>query len=223
MKLLVAISTVADGDMLINDSDENSDKIVQNRSNFLSSKGINISDTTCVKIRYDSNDYCRYRIINTSEKGKGMLDNNIFTADALVVNSPNHALFLPLADCVGAVFFDQTKNILMLSHIGRHSIEQNGGYKSVEFLTNNLDCDPNSLQVWLSPAPGKDNYPLFEFENRSFKDVIFEQLLSASVALKNIHDNPIDNTHDHRYFSHSEFIKGNRQTDGRYAIVAMMQ
>lgn len=221
MNLLVALSTVADGNMLIAANQSNA-KIVQNRTTWLASKNITIADTTRVRIVYEGNDYCRYREVTASQKGAGMFDGTATAADALVTRLPNHALFLPVADCVGAAIYDPTNQVLMLSHLGRHSLEQNGGYESIMFLVNHYGCDPTKLSVWLTPAPGREKYPLFAFDNRSMKDVTLAQLKSAGVLTENITDDPTDTTTDNRYFSHSEFLQGNQSEDGRYAIVAVM-
>lgn len=208
--------------MLIAKDKANKD-VISNRKVFLAKNSIDINQTTRVSTIYDGNDYCRYHEVSEEQKGVGMFDGNVITADALVTRKVNHALFLPIADCVGAAIFDQTKQVLMLSHLGRHAVEQNGGFKSVKFLINNYDCNPNDLSVWLTPAPGVDAYPLFAFDNHSLKDVIFRQLQSAGILLSNIHDNPTDTTKDSDYFSHSEFLKGNQPNDGRFAVVAMMK
>ena len=222
MNLIVAISTVNDGNMLIRD-DKSNQKVISNRSKFLAKNKIDINQTTMVSTVYEGNDYCRYREVTNTEKSKGMFSDDIIIADALITRSTNHALFLPIADCVGAVIFDPKRQILMLSHLGRHSTEQNGGYKSVKFLIDNYNCNPNDILIYLTPAPNKDSYPLFAFNNRSLKDVLFEQFKSTGILMDNITDSPIDNTKDKNYFSHSEFLKDNRSEDGRYAIVAMIK
>lgn len=213
MKLVIAISKVSDGDMLsIND-----------RHKFLASHGINTDDATYVKLRYEGNDYCRYHEVDESHMGKGMRADDIISADALITKAIGHALFLPLADCIGAVCYDPIKKIMMLSHLGRHNLEQNGGKKSIEFMSSGYNCDPAQILVRLSPAAGRDNYPLFAFDNKSLKEVAIDQFISAGVKNENIKDNPIDTTTNLDYFSHSEFLKGNRDLDGRFAIVAMMR
>jgi copper oxidase (laccase) domain-containing protein len=111
----------------------------------------------------------------------------------------------------------------MLSHLGRHSLEQNGGFGSVKFLEEHYGSIPNNLQVWLTPAPGPDVYPLYKFDNRSLKNVLYQQMVTAGILEKNVNDNPADTSKDMNYYSHSEFLHGNRNDDGRYAIVAMMQ
>lgn len=221
MNVFVAISKVFDGNMLNPDNDSDQ-QVAANRASFLAKNGIDIKQTTRVGIKYDSDNYRRYYEVTEKHMGQGMAE-EIVPADALITRLPNHALFLPVADCVGAVVFDPINNVLMLAHLGRHSLEQFGGRESVRFMSDHFGCDPKDLQVWLTPAPGPDVYPLYAFSNRSIKNVVFEQLQSAGINSENIDDNPADTSKDPDYFSHSEFLKGNRPTDGRYAIVAMMK
>lgn len=222
MNLLVFISKVVDGNMLVRGDSANIDA-KSNRASFLAKNGIDIKQTTLVNIAYDGDNYRRYYEVSEAHKGNGMLYDDFVAADALVTRSINHALFLPIADCVGAIIFDPKKQILMLSHLGRHSLEQNGGYESVKLLIDGYGCEPNNLLVWLTPAPDADVYPMFAFNNRSIKSVVFQQLQSAGILSDNINDNSADTSKDLDYFSHSEFLKGNSPDDGRYAIVAMMQ
>jgi copper oxidase (laccase) domain-containing protein len=222
MKIIVAISKVDDGNMS-NGLIKADKKIIENRTSFLANNKINIHQTTKVAIAYNSENYCRYIEVFEKDKGKGMKYSNIDTADALITCEINHALFLPIADCVGAVIYDPKRRILMVSHLGRHSLEQNGGYESVKFMIDNYKCDPSNLLVWLTPAPGPDVYPMYAFNNQSIKYVVFHQLQSAGILKNNITDNPADTSKDLDYFSHSEFLKGNQLDDGRFAIVAMMK
>lgn len=203
-------------------SDKSNPDVILNRQKFLEKNGIDINQTTRVSTIYEGDDYCRYTAVGAEQMGAGMFDGKIDTSDALITIDMEHALFLPIADCIGAVIFDSSKNILMLSHLGRHMLEQNGGYKSVKFLVDNYNVSPADLWVWLSPAPGSDSYPMYKFNNRSLKKVAFEQLKSAGVLLDNITDNTADTSKDSDYFSHSEFLKGSRSNDGDFAMVAMI-
>lgn len=221
MNILVAISTVQDGNML-NRDDETSSEVVANRKSFLAKNSIDINQTTRVNIVYDGDNYRRYYEVSEEHKSNGMLYEDIVAADALVTRNPKHALFLAVADCVGAVIFDPDNNVLMLTHLGRHSLEQNGGFESVRFLVDHYGSIPNNLRVWLTPAPGPDVYPLYKFDNRSVKNVVYQQLQAAGILEKNVTDNPADTSKDMNYYSHSEFLQGNRTDDGRYAIVAEM-
>lgn len=221
--VVVGVSSVDDGNMHFAFGDE--DETRHNRINFLQQVDIDPTQATLLPVSYqDTTDFTRYRIVDDENLGEGMLDpaSNL-QADALIVTRPDHALFLPLADCIGAVIYDAELQIMMVSHLGRHSIEQNGAYKSVQYLKDEFGSVATDLKVWLSPAVGGDSYPLFAFNNRSVQEVVCEQLERAGVGLEQIEASDIDTAEDDNYFSHSEYLAGNQMTDSRFAIVAMMR
>jgi len=221
-RLIVAHSCVADGSML-NREDGRDGRVFEDRVRWLSSIGMNPAKTYRLSLSYeDNNDFCRYREINTGDTPVALFDAANEEADALVTTQLGQALFLPLADCVGAVLFDEEHGVLMLSHLGRHSVEQNGGVRSVEHLVEHYGTKPQQIKVWLSAAVGKDTYKIFALKNKGLKEVVFEQLHEAGVLFENITDTPFDTAVDLNYYSHSEFLKGNRLDSGRHAIVAMM-
>lgn len=219
--LRIVTSTYADGSMKPLHPDD-VEGCTQRREKFLSSHSIAAADTTNVRLEYAGDNYCRYRTVNNSYKGDGIIRPSSIIADGLVVTKPGHALLLPLADCIGAVIHDPVNGVLMLSHLGRHNLEQFGGTHSIEYLVNKHGCNPTDLTVWLSPAAGKDHYPLYNFGNRSLHEVAIEQLTQADMRPEHITTSPIDSAVDLRYYSHSQFLKGLRETDGRIAVVAMM-
>jgi copper oxidase (laccase) domain-containing protein len=203
-------------------TDQSYKSVLPTRKIFLDKYSISPDQSTLVQLVYEGADYCRYLALTSDNKGDGITRSASIEADALVVTEPDHALFLPLADCVGAVIHDPIKDILMVSHLGRHNLEQFGGTKCIEYLIEKHGVDPNSLTVWLSPAAGKDFYPLYAFDNRSLYDVATEQLIAAGVESQNITVSPIDSAADNNYFSHSQYLKGKRESDGRFAVVAML-
>lgn len=197
-------------------------EVVPRRQAFLARYGIDMASTTLVQLIYDGDNYCRYATLDDNDKGDGLIAPSRLVADAMIVTKPSHALFLPLADCIGAVIHDPKNGILMLSHLGRHNLEQFGGTRSIEYLVNEHGNSPADLTVWLSPAAGKDYYPLFGFDNRSLHDVAIEQLTRAGVLPEHITASRIDSAADSQYYSHSQFLQGKRPDDGRFAVVAMM-
>ena len=217
----VFISQVSDGNMYIPDDQENQE-VISNRTTFFNKHTLSIDDASRVNVLFEGDDYRRYLEVDDSYKGKGMRGNDITPADALITRSSGHALFLPLADCVGMVVHDPDHHVLMLSHVGRHSLEQNGAYTSIEHLKNAYHSDPAHLSVWLTPAPGQKNYPVYAFGGRDFKEIVFEQLDLAGVPRENITNDSSDSTTDERFFSHSEYLAGRRKSDGRYGIIATM-
>lgn len=218
--LIAAVSSRSDGNMKFGIGDPGI--VVQNRRRFLKNVGIDTAHTTLVAVTYDTDDFAKYRIVNHHDKFTGMESTELIQhADALVVDQPNHALFLPLADCVGVILYDPSRQVLMVSHLGRHSVEVNGGTKSVEYLKTH-HVDPRDLLVWLSPAVGSGTYPLNAFDGRSLQDVIIEQVAMTGVLKSHIEVSRVDTAVNEEYFSHSEYLKGNRREPGRFAIVAMM-
>jgi copper oxidase (laccase) domain-containing protein len=190
-----------------------SDEVLRNRMNFLRKNAMPFERVAVPYVRYEGDDYCRYR---QAQAGK------IIEADALSTNELNIPILLPLADCTGAILYDPEHHALMVSHLGRHSTEQMGALRSVEYMTRQYGTNPRDLLVWLSPSPNGIDYPLWAFNNRSFTDVLTEQLIQSGVQQDHIESSGIDTVSSADYFSHSEFLKGNRPIDGRYAIVAML-
>ena len=219
MSLKIFISNKSDGSMRFN-HDINFLEENKKRIEFFQKNNINPDDTTLVSLNYDGDNYRRYSTISDSNKGDGITRESTIEADALVVVKPNHALFLPLADCIGAVIYDPVLGILMVSHLGRHHLEQDGGTESINYLIKHHNCNPKDLNIFLSPAAGKEAYPVFKFNNRGLHEIAVEQLVKAGVPIKNIEVSPVDTAKDKDYYSHSQFLKGNREDDGRFAIAA---
>lgn len=218
----VAVSSVDDGNMKfgVNEGED----VVANRQNFLQQVGISLDQTTPISLTYDRDDYATYYEVADEDKGQNMRRPEKMPAtDALVTTRPNHALFLAVADCCPVVLYDQTKRILMLSHIGRHSAEVDGGRRSVEHLQQKYGSNPADLKIWLGPAVGKATYPIVKKGGRGLHELILEQLAEAGILSGNIEVCSADTATDPSYFSHSLF-KAGKQTggDGRFAVVAMM-
>lgn len=221
MPVRVATSTVADGSMLKRGDCLDADAL-KNRQDFLETQGMGDGDAYTLLTSYDTDNFCRYYVLekDTIPHIGGSPRN--FLADAIVTTTPGTSIMLLIADCIGTVLYDERQNILMVSHLGRHSLEQQGARKSVGFLTEHFGTQPEDLKVWTTPAPGKAVYPIWALDNKGMKEVFFEQMDEPGVPRENITDNPSDSTKDLNYFSYSEFLKGNRTDDGDYAIVGRL-
>lgn len=221
MHCTVATSTVSDGSMYDRNNHLN-EAVIKNRKRFLAAQSISVAQTTRLRVEYDRSDFCRYRQVDEVDKDTGMRNPGGEVADAIITKEKNHALFLPIADCVGTVLYDSAHQVLALAHLGRHSLEQQGGKKIVSHLAQKYDVDPADLRVWLTPAAGKENYPIWALENKGMKEVVFEQLYAAGVQKKHIVDNQAETDTSPHYFSYSAFLRGSQENDGDHAIVAMM-
>jgi copper oxidase (laccase) domain-containing protein len=220
-KVLAVLSSTEDGNLKFGIGDDA--RALENRKGFLDKIGVDINHTSLVGITYDTDDFTKYRIATVDDKAVGMLKQDMTRyVDALVVREPGHALFLPLADCAGVILHDPETQVLMLSHLGRHSVEQGGAATSVEYLKETCDVDPGNLLVWISPSVGKASYPLNMFDGQSLQEVIMKQLQETGVARDHIQASDIDTAHNENYYSHSQYLKGNETNAGRFAVVAMM-
>lgn len=218
--VLIAMSAMSDGSMSKAVTDE---ERLKNRSRFLRQYSLTPSQAVLVHLSYDTTDFRRYYTIGTDQAGDGITYPSSILADALFTQSKNLALLLPVADCIGVVIYDPTNQALGLAHLGRHNLLQSGGTGIIAYMVDEFGSRPSDLQLWLSPAAGRENYPLHDFDNRSLHEVALEQLLAAGVGSEQIAIDSRDTTMDEAFFSHSEFLKGNRVTDGRQAVIAMIK
>jgi copper oxidase (laccase) domain-containing protein len=155
-------------------------------------------------------------------KGDGITKESTVDADAVVVTQPNHGILLPLADCIGTVIYDSKQGIMMVSHLGRHNLEQDGGKRCIDYLIDEFGCVPQDLLVFMSPSAGKKNYPLYAFDNRGMNDVAIEQLQSAGVISDKITHSLVDTTTHPDFYSHSNYLRHKQAIDGRFAILAYL-
>ncbi len=215
----IAMSSVADGSMSKAASES---ERIENRQKFLAKQGITPEQTTLVRLAYDGDSYCRYVMVDAHQAGDGITKPTSLISDALFTREKNLALLLPVADCVAAVMYDGENEILGLAHLGRHNLLQQGGSEVIRYMTESFGTNASRVLVWLSASANKHNYPLFDFERKSMHEVAIEQLHKAGIVYENIRRDTRDTTIDPALFSHSEFLKGNRHTDGRQAVIAMM-
>lgn len=199
--------------------------VLENRKKYLAKHGFNIDKTALLGITYSADaTYTRYEQVNELQLGRSIRGDLAYSqiADALITTDPEVTLFLALADCVGTVIHSEESGVLMVSHLGRHSLEKNGGYLSVQKLVSDFQVDPGELKIWLSPAPSKESYPIWALAGAGMKETVYSQLISAGVHLDNITDNSAETDKDQNYYSHSQFKAGKRTEDGRYAVAARM-
>lgn len=210
--VVVVVSSVEDGSMK-DGVDLMTPSAIKNRTDFLQKCGMQPDCAAVHFADFSTDDYCIYEEAHT-----GLMSG----VDGVSTQAIDQPILLPLADCVGAIIYDPEHHAIMISHLGRHSTEQFGGRKSVEYMTRQYGSKPQELLVWLGPSPNSNDYPLWSFGNRSFISVLTEQLQDAGVQLQNIEVSRIDTATNPDYFSHSQFLQGKQDIDGRYAVAAMI-
>lgn len=210
--VVVGLSSTNDGSMK-DGEDLQTPEAVQNRAAFLAKLGMSPDRAAVFYADFTTDSYCQY-----AEARAGLMPG----LDGVSTAEPGQPILLPLADCVGTVLYDPVHRALMVSHLGRHGTEQFGGTKSVEYMTARYGSHPSDLLVWLGPSPNGTDYPLYAFDNRSFIDVLTEQLHGTGVVSRHIEVSAVDTSTNPHYFSHSQYLRGMQSTDGRYAIAAML-
>lgn len=220
--LIAGVSSLSDGNMRFGRGDD--ELTGKNRANFFKKLAIEPNSTHVVTVDYETEDFARYRVVS-SESPTDPLHSNPTSepSDALVAKESGVGLFLPLGDCAGIIIYDPINHVLMVSHVGRHSAEIDGARTSVEYLVQHANSSPSDLLVWASPAVGQASYPIHAKNGRGLHEIISDQLLDSGVKQESIEVSPIDTAVCPDYFSHSEFKRGNRSDDGRFAIVAMLR
>lgn len=222
MQLAIGLSTVRDGSMARKGS-SGPEEVTLNRRRFLEKRDMLLEYSVLVQVVYQGNDYCRFHNVDAANAGDGMVSIPTLVSDALFTRTPGLGLFLPLADCVGAVAYDPINGVLAMIHLGRHNLEQQCGTKAIAYMQQHFGSQPKDIEVFLSPAAGRENYPLFAFENQSLHQVATQQLLAGGIAKDKLTAAPEDTTTHPDYFSHSQFLRGQQLINGRHAVVAQIR
>ena len=200
-KVEVGISEIDDGNMRFFGGDEA--KIVENQKKL--GEYIGLSDITRVKTIYENRkNFAEYEEITKDNIAKYSIDNpekEILVSDGLVTREMNVGILLPLADCLGAVVFDERQRIIGLLHAGRQNVEQNGPRKFIEYFVKNFGSDTKEIRIYFSPYAL--DYQIFKLNNKSLGEAAMEQFLDAGIQIKNIVDHKIDTVSNDNFPSNS--------------------
>lgn len=220
--LVVNLSSAIKHGSIYNRDNAADSEVIAARHAWLEPLDIRVDHTIRLAVNYEKDDFCQYVQVGEGERGRGMLQNDAVIADALVATASGVALFLPVSDCIAAVFYDKKRGVLMLSHLGRHSLEQQGAATSVRYLAEYFGSNPVGIQVWTSPAIDKERYPIFKLNGQGMKEAFFEQLAAAGILSSNIHDDPRSTADSDDLYSYSETLRGDTHI-GSHGVVAMMR
>lgn len=215
----VVLTEALDGNMKVS-PELSSDQLAlvkKNRLRAIRALGLYPDLTALIKVDYARDDFCRFVMLDTAAQYNLNKDSPIMYSDGMLTRTPDLGIFLPLADCLGLVLFDQERKVLMLVHCGRHTLLQEGARKAVEYMTKQAETRPENLRAWFSPSAGKTHYPLFDAQNISLQELAVRQLEEAGLSTCQMELSTIDTTTSPNYFSHSQ---GNRLE--RFAICAKL-
>ena len=213
----VGISDINDGKMRFFDGNEN--EIMGNQAKL--GELIGLENTRIARIRtiYGGRDsFTDYKEITEENLPEYSINNSesvIPVTDGLVTKCHGVGMLLPLADCLGAVVFDERQKIFGVLHAGRHNIEQYGPRKYIEFLKENYECKPEDIKIYCSPYAV--NYQIDILQGMTMSEAAMKQFLEAGVLPENVIDDRINTVTDENYPSNSA-----GDIDKRFAIVAKL-
>lgn len=192
-KVHLAISMLEDGNMRAF-SDAEFEAVLENQSKLSVALKTTTNKTARVLTTYiDRKSFCEYYKITEETLPEHIIEKpetDLIVADGLVAKSKDFALLLPLADCLGIVFYDEAQDILGLLHSGRQNLEEDGAYKFVEFLKDNYNCRPEDLQAYFTPHA--QNFEIYALNHAKLAEAAEEQLVRAGIKAENIERSDID-------------------------------
>lgn len=226
--ILCRTSTIADGDM----SFTREDKIeaIANRTKFLEKNGITYTDHIAM-------------ICNHGETITLITNHHLspLQSEVLVTQQKNIALFLLTADCLPVSLYDPVTQTIALAHISRKTLVQKLVQKTIGFLYDELDVQPQNLKVYIGPHIKKESYvfalPLqeqsVELENYieikdGFAYVDLEraccaQLVVQGIQAEQISISEIDTRTSRNHFSYYRMQKNQEPNTARMATILMLK
>ena len=121
---------------------------------WCSKLGVPLERTVGLYITYaDTRSYTE--IIDVSapaDAGGASTEKGWIKADALITNTPDIALLLPVADCNAVVYADPVNNVVALLHLGWHSTVHNLATKAVQYMIEHYGSSPADILIYNSPS-----------------------------------------------------------------------
>lgn len=157
-----------------------------------------------LNVVYTEDMFVKFSVLSSEKLAEYSVKNSewkIPAADGIITYEKEVGILLPLADCLGLVIYDTKQKILGLLHAGRHTVEQMGAKKFVEYFISDFKSEPKDLKAWFSPCA--QNYQIYALDNKKLPDAVFEQLVSTGVLAENITNSEIDTVTNEKYPSRS--------------------
>ena len=175
----------------------------------------------------------KIHICTESDSGAGFGGKaKIAGVDGLITQVPEQYLMIRTADCVPVLMMDKQHRAVAALHSGREGTRQNIVGKAIDTLKEHFGISPQDLCVWVGACICAEHYQvspelyeqfiasmheqgLYPFLSQdhhlNIRLAVFQQLLSAGVAFRDI-DQDMNCTHeDHGYHSYRRDGSDRRQ------------
>jgi YfiH family protein len=151
------------------------ERVLQNRKRWLESLGINPEN--CATQRQVHGDTIRF-ITEGGMKGD---------SDAMITDKPGIAILISSADCPSIFVYDKKQHLVAGIHSGWKGTYLKIVRKTINTMTNGLNCKPKNLYCYLAPAISQINYEVSEdtaslFDDRYLRPLGEKYLLNVPKA-----------------------------------------
>lgn len=231
-QILYAVSTVDDGNMSVVRGDPKEAR--ENRRIYLNIHDVRLEQAIVPHLTQSSHALR----VTKADIGKGMVNDQNPTADALLTNEPGVYLFLVVADCHAIALFDPLHNAIALVHAGREGLGHGILEASVAKMAEEFSTNPSNLIAQFSPSIGPCCYlrppgikESFDSKWRRYLDKrgnlisinIWEfaedTLLKLGIPKDNITNPKMCNYHSIHYYSHREADDKKFEHDYRFGVI----
>ena len=149
-------------------------------------------------------------------------------SDALITSIKGKILNMSLADCQGILIYDEEKQIVAGVHSGWQGTHQNIAGKTIKYLVEKFNSNPENILVYMTPAAQGRNYEVGDEFLHYFPDSIikysgklyfdnpqhvYKQLINEGVKPDNIEKSDICTIESPEYHS----FRRDKDKSGRMA------
>ncbi len=186
------------------------ERCAQNRKDYFSLNNISTDNIVLSGLVHGT----KVLVVDEKDMGKVMLE-----TDGLITNKKNIFLTVTNADCIPIYFFDETKEVVGISHAGWRGVVKNISKALVEKMVSNFGTKPSDISAYVGPHLQKCHFEVKEDVLSQFNEkfvirnsgittvdllsMIKEQLLETGITSQNItSSNECTYCEKEKYFSY---------------------
>jgi len=233
-ELIHGISARAFGNQSFLNGKVSEEKTARNRKNFLSWLKIDLGRIVNIQLIHGNNIYD----VKESDVGKGSKSgaNLIPKTDGLITNILNIYLMVTVADCLPILFYEPSKKVVGIAHVGWHGTWQKISEAMVIKMTHRYGCHPENIISFIGPSIGPCHYEVKEDVASNFKedflvrreDKIFLDLWQANkyqLIRQGLKEENIELSHEctacHTYLYSSYRLEGETKYIAMAAVIGL--
>lgn len=150
-KIFHTFTTKEDGNLAyhVPDTKENVDK---NRKNLALKHGFDLENLIYMNQVHGKN------VVIIDDSSPKLIDN----CDGLITKEKNLTLMVMVADCIPILFIDKVQGVVAAVHAGRNSTFLKIAQITAQKMINELNCNPNNIEVIMGPSISKCCYEVNE-------------------------------------------------------------